>query len=165
MKEIFDKLSNYNLFNNFFPGVIFVVLLNKFTNYDLTQEDIITGAFFYYFIGMIISRFGSMIVEPFLKWIKFIKFADYNDFISASKNDVKIELLSEVNNMYRTLTAAILLVIGAKFFDLLIKYFQIKPAVIGALLLIVLFITFLLAYKKQTSYVKKRVDAVNSEND
>ena len=78
MKELLDKLSSYNIFNYLFPGVLFVVFLSKVSNYDLIQKDIITGAFLYYFIGLVISRVGSLFIEPFLKRIKFLKFSDYS---------------------------------------------------------------------------------------
>jgi len=60
--------------------VLFVVITEVITSYSFLQEDIIIGLFVYYFIGLIISRIGSLIIEPFLKWISFIKFISYKDF-------------------------------------------------------------------------------------
>jgi hypothetical protein len=85
MKEIIDKLSSYNIFNYLLPGVLFVAIAKHFTEYNLILDHDFIGAFFYYFIGMVISRFGSLIIEPMLKKIMFVKFSDYSDFISASK--------------------------------------------------------------------------------
>jgi hypothetical protein len=98
LKDLLSKLSSYNLFNYLLPGIIFVVLAKELTRFFFVQDDIILGAFLYYFIGMVISRFGSLIIEPLLKKISLLKFADYGDFVTASKKDEKIELLSEVNN-------------------------------------------------------------------
>ena len=84
MKDILEKISSYNLFNYLLPGVLFVVILEKFTTYSFVQENLIVGAFVYYFAGLVISRFGSLIVEPLLRKISFLKFADYEDFVSAS---------------------------------------------------------------------------------
>jgi hypothetical protein len=103
MKDILDKLSSYNIFNYLFPGVLFVILAKSTTSYDFVQEDNLLGAFLYYFIGMTISRFGSVIVEPSLKYIRFLKFTEYSRYVQASKQDSKVDLLSEVNNTYRTL--------------------------------------------------------------
>ena len=47
----------------------------------------------------------TVIIEPILKKTNFVKFRDYPDYINASKKDGKIELLSEVNNTYRTLNS------------------------------------------------------------
>ncbi|MCQ9208569.1 MAG: hypothetical protein NG712_04240, partial [Omnitrophica bacterium] len=67
MKELVQKLSSYNLFNYLFPGIVFVIILKEMTSYSLLQENFITGAFVYYFIGLVVSRFGSLVVEPLLK--------------------------------------------------------------------------------------------------
>ena len=75
------------------------------------------GLFLYYFIGLIISRIGSLILEPFLKLIKFVRFADYEDYVMASKSDPKIDLFSEQNNMYRTLCSLFIMLILFKIFD------------------------------------------------
>ena len=67
MKELLDKLSSYNLFNYLFPGILFVTIAKETTSLDLLQENIITGVFLYYFIGLVISRVGSLLIEPLLK--------------------------------------------------------------------------------------------------
>ena len=99
MKELFDKLSSYNIFNYLFPGVLFAVLANNLTSYKVLMDNILIGAFVYYFIGLVVSRVGSLILEPLLKLVRILHFASYKDFVRASKIDGKIELLSEINNL------------------------------------------------------------------
>ena len=103
MKELIDKLSSYNIFNYLLPGTVFAGLGDTITSYSLIQDNILIALFLYYFIGLIISRIGSLTLEPILKWIKFVKFAPYEDFVKASKLGPKIEIFSEQNNMYRSL--------------------------------------------------------------
>jgi len=103
MKDILSKLSSYNLFNYLFPGILFVIVASKVTHYSLIQQDVVIGVFLYYFIGLVVSRFGSLVIEPILRKTSFLRFADYEDFVAALKKDEKLELLSEVNNTYRTL--------------------------------------------------------------
>ena len=105
MNELLGKITSYNLFNYLLPGVLFVVILDKFTSFSFIQENIVIGAFVYYFAGLIISRFGSLILEPVLKKLSFIRFAEHQDFVSSSKQDPKVETLLEASNMYRTFTA------------------------------------------------------------
>ena len=164
MKDIIEKLSSYNLFNYFFPGVVFVVLANVITHYSFIQQDIVLGIFLYYFIGLVISRFGSLVIEPFLKRISFLKFADYKDFVAASKKDEKVELFSEINNTYRTLCACFTLLILLKIFASLESKLLFLKEWAALLLVVVLLIVFLLAYKKQTGYVTKRIKANDSKN-
>ncbi len=163
MKELLDKLSSYNIFNNLFPGIIFAVLATKLTDFNLIQKDILVGAFYYYFIGAIVSRIGSLIVEPILKKTKFIIFADYADFIAASKKDDKIEILSEQNNMYRTICSMIFLVFLSIIFEKITLHFSIPPILSSCFLLFLILLMFLFAYRKQTSYVRNRVISNQSE--
>jgi hypothetical protein len=157
MKDLLDKISSYNLFNYLFPGIIFVVISSKITEYSFLQENLILGAFVYYFIGLVISRFGSLLIEPTLTNISFLKFAGYKDFISASKDDPKIELLSEVNNMYRTLCSLFVVLLLFKLYVMLeLKLPGLKPYNLY-ILLVVLLITFLFSYRKQTSFIKERI--------
>lgn len=157
MKEILDKLTSYNLFNYLLPGVIFSILVTELTEYNFIQENIIVGAFLYYFIGMTISRIGSLVVEPILKKIDFLKFADYKDFISASKKDNKIEILSEANNTYRTFISMFFNLILLKGYNLLEIRFSWLRESQPILMPLILLTIFLLAYRKQTNYITKRI--------
>jgi len=158
MKEILDKISSYNFFNYLLPGILFVVIVEKFTFYSFIQENIIIGIFLYYFIGLVISRFGSLIIEPFLKRISFIKFSNYADFISASEKDSKIEIFSEINNMYRTFISMFFLILLLKLYELIESIF---PALSGwnfYILFAALLTMFLYSYRKQTKYISSRVN-------
>ena len=161
MKEFLDKISSYNLFNYFLPGVIFVIILDNFTVYSFTQNNLVIDAFVYYFIGLVISRFGSLIVEPLLQKISFLNFADYREFITASKKDPKIDLLSESNNMYRTFSSMLILLIMLKLYELIELNFQMLKNWNPYLLVGLLLILFLYSYKKQTEYITKRTKANN----
>lgn len=159
MKELLAKLSSYNIFNYLFPGVVFAIILSKISDINLVQKDILTGAFLYYFIGLIVSRIGSLFIEPFLKWINFIKFADYSKFVSASKVDAKIELFSEVNNMYRTLCSLFLLLVVFKAYDTYLSELSFFKDYGSVLVIVLLLILFVCSYRKQTNYITKRVDS------
>ena len=159
MKNLIEKLSSYNLFNYLFPGIVFVVVLKGITSYSLLQENLIVGVFVYYFIGLAISRFGSLVIEPFLKKLSFLKFTEYKEFVSASKTDEKIELLSEINNMYRTLCSMLTLLILLKFYEWVeIQCPALKDWSVYILIVLLLFM-FLFSYRKQTQYITKRIKA------
>src|SRR5262249_5966126 len=133
MKEFLDKISSYNIFNYLFPGILFAVILPHLSPYSLVQDSIVLGVFVYYFIGLVISRLGSLIIEPILKKIRFLVFLDYRDFVAAEKADPKIELFSEVNNTYRSLVAMIvsLLIVRAYYlFSLQLTFFNFHQPVV-----------------------------------
>ncbi len=157
MKEILSKISSYNLFNYLLPGVIFAIIASKTARYSFIQQDIVTGLFLYYFIGMVVSRFGSLVIEPLLKKLSFLQFANYKDFVVASKNDKKIELLSEVNNTYRTLCSLFTLLLLLKLYEKIESYCSVLKDYNAFILTILLLAMFLLSYRKQTSYIAKRI--------
>lgn len=158
MKELVDKISSYNLFNNFFPGIIFAAIADKITSYSFLQKDIIVGLFVYYFIGLVISRVGSLLVESFLKKAKLLKFEPYNDFLSACKNDQKIELLSEINNMYRTISSLFILLIALKIYEWIENSHPTLKSYSIFLLILFLLLLFIFSYIKQTNFINKRIN-------
>lgn len=157
MKELLDKLSSYNIFNFLFPGILFSVFAEAITNYKFVVEDVITSLFMSYFIGMIVSRVGSLVIEPLLKRLSYIKFSNYNAFISASKKDEKIELLSEINNVYRTIVSTLFLLLLLKGYELLEIRFIVLRDYSLYILICGLLIIFLESYRKQTKYINERI--------
>lgn len=157
MKELLNKLSSYNIFNYLLPGIIFSIVLSKVSSFDLIQEDVLAGAFFYYFIGLVISRIGSLLIEPLLKKMKFLKFSDYKKYVEASKTDPKIEILSEANNMFRTFTSLFLLIILAKLYECSLKKLTIFANNDNIIVVFILLFLFLFSYIKQTKFINKRV--------
>ncbi|EOR19978.1 hypothetical protein A500_19239 [Clostridium sartagoforme AAU1] len=158
MEKFFEQLTSYNILNNLLPGAIFCYLLKYSMNITLLDSDLIGNLFFYYFCGMVISRVGSVIIEPVLKKVKYVKFAEYKDFVKASKKDSKIEVLSESNNMYRTFIALFTILIITKIYYNLSQKFIILNSIWKVLILVILLILFLMSYRKQVNYIKKRVD-------
>jgi hypothetical protein len=163
MKEIIDKISSYNLFNYLFPGVIFIVLLREITNYDLIQENNFIGAFLYYFVGLIVSRFGSLIIGKILQKFKFLQFAEYSEYVLATDKDNKIELFSEVNNMYRTIISLLILLLLSKGYESINKYFEFSKEKSMIFLIFFLIGIFIFSYKKQTGFIVKRVETRNKK--
>ena len=100
-------------------------------------------------------------IEPAFKKIKFLKFADYKDYISACKKDEKIDLLSEKNNSFRSISSMLALLLILKVYEWIADFYPVLNEYGIVILVFVLFIVFLFAYRKQTEYVVKRVDNAN----
>ena len=164
MKEIVEKISSYNILNNLFPGIIFAVIASKITTYNFIIPNDVLGVFVYYFIGMIMSRIGSLLVENVLRRVRLIKFKPYRDYITASQYDDKIEILSETNNTYRTIIATMITLIMVKLYNLLSEYLQLCIEVDFIVSATVIIIIFIIAYKKQVLFISKRIDAANKLN-
>jgi hypothetical protein len=159
MKDLLDKLSSYNIFNYLLPGVIFAVFVDAMTSLKVLQKDLIVGVFVYYFAGSVVSRVGSLFVEPVLLKLKFVQHVPYGAFVRATKADSKIDLLSEQNNMYRTLVALFLTVAAVVGYDRLSHRLLFLGPAAPYVCIAVLVVLYALAYRKQTTYVKQRVEA------
>ena len=158
MSELLDKISSYNIFNYLLPGTLFVVIGDALTSYSLIYEDIFIAVFYYYFIGLVISRLGSLLIEPFFRLTKFVKYAEYGDYLSAAKHDTKIEELSETNNMYRTLSALFFALLLVVIFEKCIVQLHPSLATFLPYILLLFFVgIFPFAYRKQTKYIVDRI--------
>lgn len=165
MNEMLSKLSSYNILNNLLPGAIFCFILKHFIGVDLISESIIDNLFLYYFLGMIISRIGSILVEPLYRKFAPNSFAEYSDYLTASKLERKIDVLSETNNMYRTFLALFIVIAFIKVFYIISEQitglFEAIPYIVVALLIVL----FGIAYRKQILRIKKRVEIVIKEGN
>lgn len=159
VKELLDKLTSYNVFNYLLPGVLFAAFVDGLTSLRILQKDVVVGVFLYYFLGSVVSRVGSLIVEPILLRIKFIQYAPYAAFVQATKVDAKIETLSEQNNMYRTFIALFVSVAMIAAYDKASLLLPFLHAAAPYFCIAGLLVLYLLSYQKQTAYVKRRVEA------
>ena len=160
MEEVIKSISKYNILNYLIPGTIFCILLRLMTPYDLIQPEITIGLFLYYFVGMIISRVGSLIVEPLFKFVGILKYAPYDAYVEASQKDSKIEQLSETNNIYRTVVAMCMMLLMLILTSWLVIYFQIEPNFLQFVVVVFLIILFVASHRKQTNFIKKRIEIV-----
>ena len=158
IKLIFDRLSQYNFLTNILPGTVLCIIMKYLVGYDLIPDDYYQAGIVFYFVGMVNSRVGSLIVEPILKVISWVKFAPYPEFLQAEKEDPKLTLLSQENNVFRSYISVMFIsIVGYIYKNCTLdlrQFLSDDPLV----LIVILFVLFLFAYRKQTSFVKKRVD-------
>lgn len=178
MKSFVEKISSYNIFNNLFPGIIFCFALNHTTKFNIGTQSILENIFIYYFVGMVISRIGSLFIEKSLKKIKvknkkakekeaFLIFSNYNDYVDASENQETIKILNETNNTYRTLTALFVSLVIIKIYEIILHDFLLNVIgenVIYVLTFVLLSILFVFSYRKQTDYISRRVEKYKKDN-
>ena len=156
--KLLEKLSSYQILNYLIPGSVFCVLLKHLVGYDIIHFSIVENIIICYFVGMVNSRLGSLILYPFLKKTKFIKEADYADFVKAEKKDSKVTILSDINNVFRSFANVMILLLfalGIKNVDC-ISNFVVDN--INWVAIISLFILFIFSVRKQTKFVRDRVE-------
>ena len=154
MEKLIEKIEIYHFINYLLPGTIFVAIFNKICGNEFIDSNVVIAVIEYYFIGLILSRIGSVILQPIFKKAKLIKYADYNKYIKASEEDNKLEILQREANQYRTYIATfIILVIIQSYTCIVNKNFSII-----LILFVGLVALFTLAYKKQIKFIVDRIE-------
>ena len=162
MQDFLKRISSYNLFNYLFPGVLFAVIAEKISQWSFIYENTIITLFLCYFYGIVISRIGSLVIEPIIEKLGNIKKKRYSEYIKASKEDNLIPILSEVRNTYRTIISLIVSVLCLYGIS---EWHKQNPCVYLLIYIAVpigLFALFIFSYKKQSNYILERIDTILS---
>lgn len=156
--KFFEKISAYQILNYIIPGSVLCVLLKCWIGYNLIAYSMVENVIICYFIGMVNSRLSSLVLRKLLRATKFIKETSPEDFIRAEKKDAKLTVLSDINNMFRSMANAMILLVlayGVKHIDTIESFIVDNFNWIAMVSLLVL---FLFSFREQTKVVKKRVE-------
>lgn len=158
-KLIIEKISQYSFLTNILPGTVLCILLRFFVGYDLFVFDewYLMGLVFY-FVGIVNNRFGSLCIEYILKKLHIVTFVPYKEFVNAEQKDAKITTLSTENNVFRSYISVCLLTLLAMLFKLIANNCSFIDKNKAVIIITLLFILFVLSYRKQTNYVKRRIE-------
>ncbi len=162
MENFFNKLENYNIFNYILPAIIFDIGCKIYISLTIIPtSNVVIAAFAYYFIGLVISRIGSLIVKPLL-WKLNILNKEYSskesDFYKAEEKDPKIKILFTDYNMYRNFISTFFLLIIVKLVTIIQEHIALNPTFVHTIIILLLLVLFILSYKKQLQYIYKRVN-------
>lgn len=165
MDNISGKISPYDLLNVLFPGVLAVAFYSWCFEVSISAIDVVSSAVYFcitYLVGIIVSRIGSLIIEPLFKKFGFITW--HKNYYKAERRDSKISILLKVMNMYRTLVALIVsccvLSLAATFFTRTITCCTCLQLL---LMLFAIMILFSMSYIKQSKAIYRRVDSFNKK--
>lgn len=165
MTSIIGKLDSYQILANLLPGAFFVWMLKFLFGISMSSENIIESILVYYFVGFIINRISAIIIKPILKckYFLFPKQKEYSDFIKAGKVDMKIAVLSEVNDCFRSFLTSVLMIpityslihlhSSWGWFSMYWKWFVV-------MFLVAL---FFMAYRRQTAFICLRIEEAIGE--
>jgi hypothetical protein len=156
MTDLLGKLSTYHFFNYLLPGAVFSMLAQRLSLVEM-PSDVVEQFVWFYFVGLILSRIGSLLVEPALIKLKIIEYGCYEDYLYAHERDAKLELMVEVSNTYRTLATGFIALIFCVAYFGIVRAFGFSTSLQHFLFLGLLAVLFLLSLKKQAMFVTKRV--------
>jgi len=157
MEKLLEKISNYNLFTNLVPGYLFLIMNEFLLNKKLLLDNIIYSFFIAYFIGIVISRFSSLIVENIIFKIFKQNKQCYFNFLLAERNNKKIEILTQDSNMYRSLCSLMIIEFIIKLMDMINILIYINKDSIILLIILLLIVLFAFSYIKQNNYIIQRI--------
>lgn len=156
IENLVEKLSQYNFLTNIIPGTVLCLIIEHIIGYHIiVVEGFFQTGILFYFVGLVNNRFGSVVIERLCKAFGIVSFCDYDDFVTAEKKDPKIATLSTENNVFRAYISVCvisLILYACKHVDVECLCLSKEVAVLLGLLFL-----FVLSYRKQTEYVKKRV--------
>lgn len=154
IKDIIERLSSYNLFNYLFPGYIFTSIIEMTTGFLPGQPELrVLHIVLVYFAGLVISRIGSLVIEETLK--KFIDIGTLNTgkLLAAFKDNIKLEIIHEAMNMYRTLAAGSLILVFITIMDLVINHSKVIYGLFYIIAELAISTLFIFAFCKQRQKV------------
>jgi hypothetical protein len=158
VNDLFAKLSSYNLFNNLLPGALYCTACTYLGMLSLDTSNLAGLLLTYYFVGLVIGRIGSVVIEPLVFALKWVRYSTYKNYVQASKTDAKIDILVETNNTYRALLSTSICLLGTLLAAWLRAYLPPNPVIDRTAALVGLMVLFFLAFRKQASYIRRRVE-------
>lgn len=165
MANYVEKISAYEIFTILWPGVLvtWCILFVLGVNINLNSlTSLVIFVCLAYFMGVLISRFGALIVEPIIKKFGWVEWSD--DYYLAEKNDPKITTLLKNLNMYRNLLALDVLCTSVAIYGLRGGVFGLDCFVEIVSISIALFIIFGASYSRQSKQIVKRINFVKKGN-
>lgn len=154
MDELIKKIETYNIINYLLPGMIFSISFKYLTDINISNSNAAIAIAEYYFIGLVLSRIGSIVIKALLKKCKIIKEEEYEVFIDKEKEDEKISILVRDGNQYRTFIATFVVLALIETYNIIKGNTDKWITLIAFLVLIILFI---LSYRKQLIFITKRI--------
>jgi hypothetical protein len=156
---MFEKLDAYDILANLIPGAALTYALHHAELPTPAPDSL--GAFLLvsFVVGVTTNRIGSILLDPFLRAIRFLKPKDYPAFVTAEKKDPKLSTIVANHGLYRTfLTAGLLYscLIALKWAFPKLNWSSplvILAAVIAGTLV------FARALRKEDGYIHDRIEA------
>lgn len=163
ISKISEKISRYEIINNLIPGTALCFILS-YIGYPILDYSASVCVMICYLVGLINSRFSSLIIEWLCRKTKLIKWRDYSLYNSAKKERPFVGTLQEIANMYRSFVSVSLISLIAYVIQRILPQCVFLQNNGIWILIVLLLVLFFFSYRKQVNeYVVKNIDEV--END
>jgi hypothetical protein len=160
---MFDKLDAYDLLANLIPGAALTYALH-YSGFIAPPPDKLAAFLLVSFVvGVTTNRVGSIVLDPLLRAIGFLKGKNYPAFVAAEKKDPKLSTIVANHGLYRTFLAAGLLY--GVFVALKCAFPRVDWSSPLILLTAVLagVVVFACALRKEDNYIHDRIEAAKGK--
>lgn len=159
LKEFVAKLTRYDWFTVFVPGLFAVVAFEKLGIGEFLSVGLLKALIYIFMVGIVSSRIGASIVEPIARIKRFGLSYKYEDYLEFRNKDSKgAEMLIGNSNFYRGMVGAFLLVL----FTLLLSYLKhrlgLSSKAYATIVLSALLFLFADSYRRQLVFINKRIN-------
>lgn len=166
ISDISKKISRYEIINNLIPGFVLFIILRNLGFRQMYNEEIWIQIVACYILGLINSRFSSLVIEGLSRKLKFINWRDYAKYNETKAKRPFVATLQENANMYRSFASVFLLSLIAVLYEMLCQCCSWVHDNGYWVILVLLFLLYLFSYKKQVNeYVVKNIDEVMKEKE
>ena len=167
MDNIFSKITDYEFFDRLFPGFLVCFYYSSLSNDSFNIAEISTISAIamiaiMYFVGLTVSRIGSLIIEPLAKKAKLIQY--HKGFYLAERNDPKIKVLLKDFNMYRNIAASAIISIVMTLIRAVSLPFDGGELAVRITVLALVFVVYFAAYAKQSVSINNRIKHAKERN-
>jgi hypothetical protein len=162
---LFDKLDAYNLVANLVPGATLVYALHSSGLPTPSPEDLGSFILASFVVGVMTNRAGSLIIDPILRArnISFLNTKNYESFVTAERDDKKLETLVANAGLYRTFFTAGIFYLLSLPIKMAIDYFEINDQFVFIIFVIFGMVIALFSLKKEDGYIKSRLGSKKTE--
>lgn len=165
LSKLSEAFSRYEILNNLIPGSALCFILS-YMGYPILDYSVGVCIVICYLVGLINSRFSSLVVEGICRNTKLVKWREYEQYNLAKKERPFLESLLESANMYRSFVSVFLIALVAYGIQKILPECAFLQRYNLWILLSLLLFLFLFSYRKQVNnYVVKNIDEVQREHD
>lgn len=155
----------HNLLANLIPGVVLAALLKFSLGFDLCafSDSSLISLMFLYFLGLLNSRIGSLVLAPLLKKTGFVTYLPHGQFVEAELKDSSgtLTAISRRNVEFRNYFSAFISVLLLKILFVVSFIEEFITSNWRWLILLLGATLFLFSYKKQISFINSRISKLN----
>ncbi len=160
--NVLEKISSYNLITNLIPGAVLTEAFRAAGFPVVNSSSFAAWTVLAYMLGLVSNRLGALATK--IKALGGARKNRYEDFVKASIEDKKLEILVETANGYRTFIGACIIFSLVNVSNYFVRINDNSWALYTALLLASLFIIFTTSYRRQNLFIEKRVRRICDGN-